>query len=412
MSSRKSCSWNWVPLASVTEKIGSGATPAGGKDSYKELGVALIRSLNVHDLDFRYENLARLDEVQAKQLSNVTVERGDVLLNITGASVARCAVVPNEVLPARVNQHVSILRPIKQALDSRFLAYFLVSGEAKSALLGIGSGAGSTRQALTKAQLEEFLVPAPPIDEQKRIVAALDQAFAALDRAHANAEANLKAADGLLERALDASFQLVETRSTSMALQEAAHPDCSLSYGIVQPGDDTDDGLPIVRPVDLTQREIGLAGLKRIDPEAARGYSRTTLQGGELLLCVRGSTGTVSVASEELAGANVTRGIVPIRFDASRVLRDFAYFQFRSSRIREQIAEKTYGAALMQINIKDLRGLQLLVPELEEQRELVGRCEAVLADAEALCRSYEAQLADIAELRQSLLQAAFSGQLS
>ena len=260
--------------------------------------------------------------------------------------------------------------------------------------------------------MRSFQIPLPPLEEQKRIVAVLDQAFAALDRARANVEENMKAAEGLLQGALDASFEAIAMKSKPIELQDAVHPDCGLSYGIVQPGDEVDDGLPIVRPVDLTQREIGLAGLKRINPNAARGYTRTTLQGGELLLCVRGSTGTVSVASEELAGANVTRGIVPIRFDPSRVLRDFAYFQFRSCLVRSQIAEKTYGAALMQINIKDLRALRFLVPELDAQRELVQKSEAVLADTEALCRSYEAQLIDIAALRHSLLQAAFSGQLA
>ena len=83
------------------------------------------------------------------------------------------------------------------------------------------------------------------------------------------------------------------------------------------PGDGYLNGLPIVRPTDLTSKVIRLSGLKRIDPKLAGGYKRTALFGGELLLCVRGSTGVVSIASAELVGANVTRGIVPIRFDVS-----------------------------------------------------------------------------------------------
>jgi len=86
------------------------------------------------------------------------------------------------------------------------------------------------------------------------------------------------------------------------------------------------------------------------------------MRGGEILLCVRGSTGTVSVASTELSGANVTRGIVPIRFDRNLLTQDFGYYVMTSGEIQEQIREKTYGAALMQINIRDLRQVTLFVP--------------------------------------------------
>ncbi|MCL1574960.1 hypothetical protein M3O58_19015, partial [Xanthomonas nasturtii] len=127
---------------------------------------------------------------------------------------------------------------------------------------------------------------------------------------------------------------------------------------------------------------------------------------------LRGNTGAISVAEDELAGSNVTRGIVPIRFEPTRVLRDFAYFQFCFGAIRSQIAEKTYGAALMQINIKDLRNLRFVVPDIALQRDVIARSEALINSATALRTSYKAQIADIAALRQSLLQAAFSGQLT
>jgi type I restriction enzyme S subunit len=196
-----------------------------------------------------------------------------------------------------------------------------------------------------------------------------------------------------------------------MPLADAVHTDCKLSYGIVQPGDDVDGGLPIVRPVDLKTRIINSDTLKRTAPERAAGYARTQLVGGELLLCVRGSTGEVSVASDDLAGCNVTRGIAPIRFDPERVLPEFAFFQFRSHFVRAQIAAKTCGAALMQINIKDLRELAFVVPPMAEQRKAVARAERLFDGGAGFCDNYQAQLADLANLRQSLLQKAFSGNL-
>ncbi|MEZ8087338.1 hypothetical protein [Vibrio sp. 1S139] len=150
--------WEIKRIDELANKIGSGSTPRGGKGAYKSQGISLIRSMNVHDYQFVYEDLAFIDDVQAKKLVNVEIEPRDVLINITGVSVARCCVVPNSVLPARVNQHVMIIRP---NLDmSYYLQCALASSSYKSRLLGTSEGA-STRQALTKADIEEFLVLVP-----------------------------------------------------------------------------------------------------------------------------------------------------------------------------------------------------------------------------------------------------------
>ena len=145
--------WVRSTLGSVTTKIGSGATPLGGEEAYQAEGISLIRSLNVYDDGFRKAKLARISDEQADRLSNVVVEANDVLLNITGASVARCCLAPVGFLPARVNQHVSIIRPVKERIDSTFLHYLLISREYKDRLLNTGEEGGSTRQAITKAQL-------------------------------------------------------------------------------------------------------------------------------------------------------------------------------------------------------------------------------------------------------------------
>ena len=145
-----------------------------------------IGSLNVHDLGFRYRKLAFLNDTQAGELSNVEVQRQDVLLNITGASVARCCIVPEDVLPARVNQHVSIIRPIAEKLDADFLHYLLISKLYKDQLLQTGAEGGSTRQAITKAQIQEFAVNYPEnLKAQKSIVEKLDNMLAETNRLEA-----------------------------------------------------------------------------------------------------------------------------------------------------------------------------------------------------------------------------------
>lgn len=154
------------PLKSLTTKIGSGATPSGGQANYKKEGISLIRSQNVLDMSFSKDGLAYIDEEQAKKLNNVEVLANDVLLNITGDSIARVCKVPNEILPARVNQHVSILR-CNDLLDPDFLHYYLIY--KKNYLLTI-SRVGGTRNALTKEAIEKLEIR---IDKNQQKIAAV-----------------------------------------------------------------------------------------------------------------------------------------------------------------------------------------------------------------------------------------------
>jgi restriction endonuclease S subunit len=157
------------PLQDVTLKIGSGATPKGGKAAYKTEGIALVRSMNVHDLRFKHEGLAYIDEQQAKALQNVEIRPDDVLINITGASIARCCIVDPDILQARVNQHVAILRPDPEQIESKYLELSLVSSTNKRRLLKDGDEAGATRQALTKAGLQAFKIGIPSLSVQRQV---------------------------------------------------------------------------------------------------------------------------------------------------------------------------------------------------------------------------------------------------
>jgi type I restriction enzyme S subunit len=199
--------WEEKELGEVTTKIGSGATPKGGNSSYKESGISLVRSLNVYDVGFIKRNLAYIDEVQAKKLDIVTLIEGDVLLNITGASIARCCVVPNEILPARVNQHVTILRPKRELIGSSFLHYCLISKFNKDRLLKISRASGATREALTKVFLTSFTVFIPKsISDQKDIVAKLDAFLAETKKLEAIYRQKLLNLDELKKSILQKAF--------------------------------------------------------------------------------------------------------------------------------------------------------------------------------------------------------------
>lgn len=157
-------------LGDICTKIGSGATPRGGKESYKESGTPIIRSQNVLDWAFRDDGLAYIDDEQAEALANVGVMPGDVLLNITGDSVARACIVPTELMSARVNQHVAIVRH-GDMLNPTYLLAFLQS--IKPRLLALASS-GATRKALTKAMIEDLEIELPDMETQQRVSSVIE----------------------------------------------------------------------------------------------------------------------------------------------------------------------------------------------------------------------------------------------
>lgn len=185
--------WTSAKLAEITTKVGSGATPRGGSASYQVSGIPLIRSMNVKFEGFDPGGLAYLNERQANALKEVTVRSGDVLLNITGASIGRVAQAPRGMDGARVNQHVCIIRTVA-GFDATFLAHYLSSPSVQTMIWT--EQYGVTRQALTKGQILDFDIPVPPPVEIERMNKKLDE----LLRSAASCQQRLNKIPLLLDR--------------------------------------------------------------------------------------------------------------------------------------------------------------------------------------------------------------------
>ena len=172
---RNDKTWPISKLKLLTTKVGSGATPKGGKQSYKKEGITLVRSMNVHDGEFVYKDLAYIDTAQAHDLDNVELQPKDVFINITGASVARSCVIPDNILPGRVNQHVAIIRCKENLLNYIFLNRLFLNSSFKQKLLAMGQAGGATRQALTQEQLKKLNLILPPIELQNEFASFVQQ---------------------------------------------------------------------------------------------------------------------------------------------------------------------------------------------------------------------------------------------
>jgi type I restriction enzyme S subunit len=160
--------WLWVRLGALLKKVGAGSTPRGGRDVYVASGVKFLRSQNVWNDGLRLEGVAFITPETHAKMSGTVVQAKDLLFNITGASIGRCAMVPADFDEANVSQHVTIIRPVLASLVP-FLHKVLLSHHLQQAVRDVQVGV--SREGLSIAKLERFLVPLPPLAEQSRIVA-------------------------------------------------------------------------------------------------------------------------------------------------------------------------------------------------------------------------------------------------
>src|SRR5258708_6444954 len=172
--------WPLDRIKDNASKIGSGVTPTGGATSYLEAGIPLLRSQNVHFDGLRLDDVAYIAEETHEEMSGTKLSAGDVLLNITGASIGRCSYVPDGFGEGNVNQHVCIIRPTAK-LNYKFLTYCLSAPWGQDQIFS--SFTGASRQGLGQRDLGDIQVPLPPLPEQERIVAFLDATCAAIDAA-------------------------------------------------------------------------------------------------------------------------------------------------------------------------------------------------------------------------------------
>ena len=178
--------WDTVKLKWATSKIGSGVTPKGGSEAYVDEGITFLRSQNIHFDGLRLDDVAYIDEKTDSEMAGSRVKPHDVLLNITGASLGRCALVPSDFPQANVNQHVCIIRVEGDKLQPAFLSQVLASDVGQQQIFAEEDGA--SREAITFAEIGDFVMPRPPREEQERIAdytaAQSNRIYALIDRIH------------------------------------------------------------------------------------------------------------------------------------------------------------------------------------------------------------------------------------
>ena len=405
--------WAEVPLAEIATKVGSGATPKGGAENYAQAGVPLIRSMNVVFFGFKRAGLAYLDDAQAAALANVEVRADDVLLNITGASIGRVTVAPTWVDGARVNQHVCIVRT-GGAIEPRLLAAYLSSPAMQTQIAG--DHYGMTRQALTKAQILGFFVPVPPINEQQRIADKLNTLLARIDACRRSLQRAALTISQFRQSVLSAALtgqltatwrQQVSAASwTSVKLTAAGSIGRGKSrhrprndprlyggdYPFIQTGDIA-DAKDVLSTHRQTYSDFGLAQSKL--------WPKDTL-------CI---TIAANIADTAILGYPACFPDSVVGFVANPLVCDVRFVQWVIKVAKADLEREAPATAQRNINLATLEALDIELPSLTEQTEIVRRVSLLMNHGDRMEERLQHALSATNSLTSASLAKAFRGEL-
>ena len=325
----------------------------------------------------------------------IEINDGDVLISWSGS----LGVYLWNKGKALLNQHIFKVVFDKAEIDKSYFIYaiqhHLKEMETKTH--------GATMKHITKKDFDNMLVPYPDMQKQREIAGILST----VDRIIASCQQELTKLDELVKSRFVEMFG--DTKSNerewrTMPLHKVLESGSSVSYGIVQTGDDVKDGVPVFRPVDIAGGRIPTRSqLKRTTTEISNQYSRTLLKGYELLITVRGSVGETFRVNSEFAGCNVGRNIVPLRFDTSLVEYSFMQHFFAQSGTKRVLESMTKGIALQGLNMSEFREINVIIPDMNLQLKFATFVEQTDKSKLAVQQSLE----KLETLKKSLMQRYF-----
>jgi restriction endonuclease S subunit len=400
-SARQGPRWKFKLLGEVFEVIGGG-TPSKQEASYYGGNIpwATIRDMHSSHLSSTEHSITRLG---LENSSSKLIPAGEVIM-ASRVGLGKSSILTQDTA---INQDIRALIPRKSAsVDRKFLLYWLQSVADEI----VAAGTGATVQGVTLPFIKGLPFPDTSVDEQKRIVAVLDQAFAALDCARANAELNAEDLSRLRNSIISASLEAgLDASSKVIRLGEL----CVISRGgsprpISKFLTDDPDGINWIKISDATASGKFIESTKEKIIRDGVSRSRYVASGSFLL------TNSMSFGRPYILRTSgcIHDGWLVMEPDYEQVDQEFLYYLLGSQQVYGEFDRLAAGSTVRNLNIDLVSKVSVRLPSLEKQREAVGSIIRAVDGIDDMAKAYEAKLADIATLRQSLLQAAFSGQLT
>ncbi|WP_411761214.1 restriction endonuclease subunit S [Streptomyces tunisiensis] len=395
----------------LATKIGSGKTPAGGAETYLDSGVIFLRSQNIHFDGLRLDDVAYIDADVHREMRGTRVVPGDVLLNITGASLGRVTHFPDGVGEANVNQHVCIIRP-NDALDSQYLSYALSARTSQGQILSMQ--VGGNRDGLNFEQVGNLEIPVPGIEMQRRIVNFLDSETARIDRlARLQREAlellierEQAIRDGLVDRLVEKCGEIPLRRFVTR-IDQGVSPQCE-SF----PREGVEWG--VLKLSSIKRGQFNADENKQL-PSGVNPHAEYEIKPGDLLV-TRANTpqlvGDVAVARGRVQRLLLPDLIYRITLE-SGVDSEYLAQVALSGRIRTLIESTARGSSQSMVKLRgeDIREWLIPAANSSQQEALVRDIERGSAATKAAANTIRRQLDLLAERRQAVITAAVTGQL-
>lgn len=409
-------------IKDYTTKVGSGVTPKGGAESYLSSGIPLFRSQNVHNFGFLLDDIAYISEEIDEQMSGSRVLPGDVLLNITGASIGRCFFTSDDFERGNVNQHVCIIRPNQRVVKSSFLHYLLISNKGQMYI--DLSQTGANRQGLTIEEIRIFSFDIPSLVEQQRIVDYLDKKLATIDHRvevlekEKDAYARLKKSviNQAVTRGLNPNVILKDSGIDWIGMipehWELMRIKDVVSINKDSLGEDTDETYKF-RYIDISnvssEGEITLSDEMYFYDAPSRAR-RIVRKGDVIVSTVRTYLRAIAQIDFEAKDIIASTGFAVLSPKECMCSSYLAYV-IRSSCIVDSICAQSTGVSYPAISSSKLSAIDMPLPSLSEQQAIADYLDEKCAKIDAAIENISKQIDASKRLKKAVINEAISGKV-
>jgi type I restriction enzyme, S subunit len=391
--------WPIVSLVDATNLITCGVAK---RPDYVDSGIPFLSAKNVKNgeviwSDHRYITQEAHDELTKNNKPLI----GDILYTRVG-SFGEAAIVDSDK-EFSVFVSLTLIKPKHEMLCNGYLKYYLNSNKVKQ--LAKASISGSGVGNLNVGTVRKFPIPLPPIPEQKRIVAILDQAFADIEQARALTEQNLKNARELFESYLQQVFSQRGEGWEILRLDEVA----KIIDSLHKTPKYSENGFPMVRVTDVREGSLDLSNTKKVDKETYEEFSkRYKAKIGDIVFSRVGSYGRSSIVTTDepfCLGQNTV-------FLAPTINGYYFYYFLNSPCSKIQIDRLVEGTTQPTVSLKSIKMVEVPVPSEKDQLDIVKKIDQIHKEITVVQAIYQAKLDSLDELKKSLLQKAFTGELT
>jgi type I restriction enzyme, S subunit len=384
-----------VPLGGLC-RYDNGGTPSKSESSYWDGDIPWITSTEVSDGTVSPAR-SRITKEGIRHSATKQVPAGTLLL-VTRTGVGKVAIAPYALA---FSQDITAIYPDGSKLEKRYLRRFLDTQEAYFERLS----RGATIKGITRDVLNRLEIPLPPLPEQKRIADILDKADAIRRKRREISESLNRLRQALF---LDMFGDPLHNPKgwPCVPLGKLVSPTRSITYGILKPGDNVPNGVPMLRIQDINAGVLRTTDLHRVSQELSHQYRRTILDGTELVISLVGTIGLVANVPASLKGANVHRNLGVI-VPGSQIRRSYLHTMMNLPRCASLLRSSIKGGNQALLNLGSLDELELPVPPVELQDKYGERLEIISATADKATSAVN----DTRSLFDSLVQRAFRGEL-